>query len=225
MSNILPDIYCPPFSDRLLRLGAALVISISGGKDSQAMLMALVIEYHRRGWTGPLFALHMDLGRTEWLSTSWMCKKMAYTAGIDLVVIRRPQGDLVSQIEARMLKLTAEAGGMQPTKPFWPSVNSRYCTSDQKRDQANKVLRAPGLFWPGLSSRYYIGHHKTNQVDKQPRKFPIVISAEGIRGAESPRRAKLLEKPGKLRVLQIGMKGQNLILSDAQIGFSYEKPH
>lgn len=48
------------------------------------------------------------------------------------------------------------------TKPFWSSAQNRYCTSDLKRGPINKYLR----------------------------RFDCVISAEGIRGQESAKRAK-----------------------------------
>jgi 3'-phosphoadenosine 5'-phosphosulfate sulfotransferase (PAPS reductase)/FAD synthetase len=48
--------------------------------------------------------------------------------------------------------------------PFWSSSGQRYCTSDMKRDQIDKALR----------------------------KFPLVISAEGIRAEESDDRAEKL---------------------------------
>jgi 3'-phosphoadenosine 5'-phosphosulfate sulfotransferase (PAPS reductase)/FAD synthetase len=74
--------------------------------------------------------------------------------------------------------------------PFWPDTQNRYCTSDQKRGQADKELRQPKPFWPSLQNRYCTGHQKTNQADKQLRQFSLVISAEGIRAKESPNRAK-----------------------------------
>jgi len=151
LNLILPDVIC-----RAMAQGAALVINISSGKDSQAMLMALVVAYHRNRWTGPIFALHMDLGRAEWPESIVHCQRIAAIAGVKLVVIKRPQGDLIQEIEERMLALAGT------DKPYWPSSSNRYCTSDQKRDQANKILR----------------------------QFPLVISAEGIRAEESTERGK-----------------------------------
>lgn len=40
--------------------GAALAVSISGGKDSQAMLLALADLHAAHGWTGDLYAIHAD---------------------------------------------------------------------------------------------------------------------------------------------------------------------
>ena len=78
----IPDVFLPPEIDAALKNGAALAISISGGKDSQAMLIALTRLYQPSGWTGPLFAIHAHLGRAEWPQSLGMCQKMADDAGI-----------------------------------------------------------------------------------------------------------------------------------------------
>lgn len=145
-----------PTIDAALRAGAALAISISGGKDGQAMLKTLVPWYRAQGYTGPLYAIHADLGRTEWPQTAAHVERLAREAGVPLVVVRREQGDLLARWQERMAAL--EGTG----KPFWSSAANRYCTSDLKRGPINKHLR----------------------------RHQLVISAEGIRAAESPARAK-----------------------------------
>ncbi len=71
----------PPLITRALTRGAALAISISGGKDSQAMLRLLVTHPDRPHWTGDRFAIHADLGRAEWPQTPGhveaLCKRRA----------------------------------------------------------------------------------------------------------------------------------------------------
>lgn len=52
----------PPAILTALEAGAALAISISGGKDSQALLAELVPWFRSQGYTGQLFAIHADLG-------------------------------------------------------------------------------------------------------------------------------------------------------------------
>jgi 3'-phosphoadenosine 5'-phosphosulfate sulfotransferase (PAPS reductase)/FAD synthetase len=181
---MMPEIYLPPVIQKALDQGAALIISISGGKDSQAMLMALVIAYIRNGWTGPIYALHCDLGRAEWPESYSHCQRIAAIAGVRLVIVRRPQGDLIQEMEDRLEKVAGTGD------PFWPSSSSRYCTSDQKRGQADKELRQPKPFWPSSEARYCTAHQKTNQANKELRNYPLVISAEGIRAGESTNRAK-----------------------------------
>jgi 3'-phosphoadenosine 5'-phosphosulfate sulfotransferase (PAPS reductase)/FAD synthetase len=171
----------PPVIRRALEEGAALSLSISGGKDGEAMGNRLVAAHREHGWPGPLFAIHADLGRAEWPQTRAHCQHLADRWDVPLIVVQRPQGDLVQEIEDRMHKLAGE-------KPHWPSSANRYCTSDQKRGQIDKVLRAP--HWPDSKNRYCTSHHKQNQIDKSLRAHRVVISAEGIRAQESPVRAR-----------------------------------
>jgi len=118
-----------------LEAGAHLAISISGGKDSQAMLSALVRAHREHGWKGELFAIHADLGRMEWTETPAFVEELAARYGVKLVITRREKGDLVDRMQDRMTQL--EGTG----KPFWPSSAQRYCTSDLKRDPIDKALR------------------------------------------------------------------------------------
>lgn len=145
-----------PVIDTALRAGAALAISISGGKDGQAMLAELVPWHRVQGYPGALYAIHADLGRTEWPQTAAHVEWLACEADIELVVVRREQGDLLARWQERMAILAGTG------KPFWSSAANRYCTSDLKRGPINKYLR----------------------------RHQLIISAEGVRAAESPARAK-----------------------------------
>ncbi len=167
-----------------LETGATLAISISGGKDSQAMLYALMAERERNRWPGNVFAVHAHLGRMEWPQTQAHCQAMCDEVGIRLVVVERPQGDLLQEMQDRMEKLRGTG------KPHFPDAKNRYCTADQKRSQIDKVLRAAPF--PDAKNRYCTSHHKSNQIDKVLRQpmSSVVISAEGIRADESYARAK-----------------------------------
>jgi 3'-phosphoadenosine 5'-phosphosulfate sulfotransferase (PAPS reductase)/FAD synthetase len=177
----------PPVILRAMDVGAVLACSISGGKDSDAMTRLVSAWAFTEGWQDRLFALHMDLGRMEWQETPVQVERIARENSMPLVVVRRPQGDLVQEIEDRMEKLSGTDA------PFWPSAAQRYCTADQKRSQADKVYRdvsghAP--FWPSAAQRYCTAHHKTNQADRAYRNYSLIISAEGNRAQESPKRSK-----------------------------------
>ena len=52
----------------MLQAGAALCISTSSGKDSQAMTRLLAaMKRETPEWAGPAINLHADLGRSEWI--------------------------------------------------------------------------------------------------------------------------------------------------------------
>lgn len=123
----------PDTIKKALDMGAKLAISISGGKDSQAMLNLLV---HSFGLADCAFAIHADLGRAEWKQTPAHVERTAQDAGVALVVVRREKGDLLDRFQERRAKL--EGTG----KPFWASAAARYCTSDLKRNPIDKFLRS-----------------------------------------------------------------------------------
>ncbi len=61
----------------LLRNGAALVLSVSGGKDSDSMAHHLLDLRQSEGWTGEVMMLHADLGRAEWNQTPEYVENLA----------------------------------------------------------------------------------------------------------------------------------------------------
>lgn len=169
--------------DRALgRNDAALFVSISGGKDSQAMLATVAAMHRARGWRSALFAIHADLGRTEWPQSLPHCQKLCDDLGILLKVVRRPQGDLLQEIQDRQAKLTGTG------RSAWPTATQRYCTADQKRAQIEKAKRQP--FWPSAANRYCTSDQKRTQIDKELRAYSLVVSAMGMRGQESRTRAR-----------------------------------
>lgn len=119
-----------------LQQGAALVISISGGKDSQALLNVLAHAHQALGWPGPMIAVHAHLGRAEWPQTLDHCRRICDRAGVELEIVKRSAGgDLVDRWAQRMQALAGTG------KPFWSSAAQRYCTSDMKRGPIDTLLR------------------------------------------------------------------------------------
>lgn len=130
----------PAWLDGAFGNGAALAVSLSGGKDSQTVLAVLSELRHARQWNGPFLALYADLGRSAWPGTLEHVQAMCDRYGVSLRIVRRRQGDLIDLIRSRRAAV-AEA------KPFWPSASVRYCTSFMKRDILSQALRGIG---PGV---------------------------------------------------------------------------
>ena len=153
-----------------LAAGAVLSVSVSGGKDSQAMLSHLVRTRRAAGWPGPAEIVHADLNEAdgtgaEWPQTPAHVEATARETGWPLVVVRRGKGGLVSRIEERAATLAGTG------KPIWPSAAMRYCTSDLKRGPVQKHLRTHGRTGTGSCTA-------------------LVVSAMGMRAGESHARAK-----------------------------------
>lgn len=117
--------------------GAVVALSMSGGKDSQAMAKGVISWLRDHGYTNRVVAVHADLGRAEWHQTHDVVHAQADELGLDLQVVQRTKGDLLQRIQERAEQVGAE-------RPFWPSASSRYCTSDLKRDPIDKLLRTLG---------------------------------------------------------------------------------
>lgn len=161
----MADLARHPSIDRLLQNPrCAVAVSISGGKDSQAMLSALLRDKAERGWKATIVAVHADLGRIEWPQTPGHVAFTAAQAGVPLKVVRRRDGRGTWDMVDRWIERgeTTSAGGQQG-RPWSGPGKLRFCTSDMKRDP----------------------------IDKYLREFGTVISVQGERSEESPHRATL----------------------------------
>src|SRR5687767_1300201 len=105
LDQLSEKVALPPVIDQALRSGFDLVISISGGKDSDAMTRLL---HHmgfnqRRSWHGRMILVHADLGRAERKITPTYVQRFASELGLPLHIVQ--SGDLVDVIKARKSRL------------------------------------------------------------------------------------------------------------------------
>lgn len=117
--------------------GAVLALSVSGGKDSQAMMSAVTRWLIETDRDNDVIAVHSDLGRAEWFDTPREVERQCEMYGVDLHVVRRAKGDMLARFEERAEKVGDD-------KPFWASSSCRYCTAELKRDPINTYLRTLG---------------------------------------------------------------------------------
>lgn len=105
--------------DQLIEQGSLFVISHSGGKDSQAMYLALRSRVPR----SQLVLIHADLGDVEWPGAQDHIR--ATTDGEPLHVCRSRRS---------LLQMIEERGK-------FPSPSNRQCTSDLKRGPIERTIR------------------------------------------------------------------------------------
>lgn len=134
---------------RLIAEGALFVINHSAGKDSQAMTILL----HTLIPADQLLMVHADLGEVEWQGNVEHINANSF--GLPLITTCNRRTKFLDMVLNRRM---------------WPSPKYRQCTSDQKRDPINGVIR-----------RY---------LKANPRFNGKVVSCMGIRAAESSSRAK-----------------------------------
>jgi 3'-phosphoadenosine 5'-phosphosulfate sulfotransferase (PAPS reductase)/FAD synthetase len=133
VNPLLDKIALPPEIESTLERGAPLLISISGGKDSDAMCELLPDLHKARGWTGPIALIHADLKDSEWSITTQYIKARAETLQLPLYITTRSQGSLLQQMQQRHEK--------RPDAPPFPSAAARYCTADHKRTPLDILIR------------------------------------------------------------------------------------
>jgi 3'-phosphoadenosine 5'-phosphosulfate sulfotransferase (PAPS reductase)/FAD synthetase len=114
-----------------LRSADVILVNSSAGKDSQTMLAVVVAAAEAAGVRDRITVLHCDLGLTpggrpvEWPGTGELARRQAEHYKLRFETRRRNGGALFDQIAAR---------------GKWPSANARYCTSDQKRGPARRLI-------------------------------------------------------------------------------------
>lgn len=162
-----------------------LLISSSGGKDSQAMLTHMVeladsLDVPR----SRVVVVHADLGKVEWEGTAALARTQAEMYGLRFETVGRSE-DLLEQVEARHERLQRQADELDAqglhadaerkrATPAWFSPKNRYCTSDNKRDQIAKLL-----------TRLSAEHRATGATS------PVrILDCQGIRAEEGDERAK-----------------------------------
>lgn len=118
----------PAVITEAIRRGAAVAVSVSGGKDSQAMERAMAHLHREQSWPGAFFAVHADVGELfDWPWTIPLYERNAQALHYDLHVVRRSDGrTLADTIWRRVAK--SEGTG----KPPFPSMSRCCCTSDAK---------------------------------------------------------------------------------------------
>ncbi len=129
----LDKVLVPPDIRDRLRDGADLVLSMSGGKDSDALALALQELHRLHGWSGRLHVVHADLGRNDWSQTTAYVEHRAEALQLPLTIVRREQGDLLARWWQRHTT--------RPGVPPWSDARNRYCSSELKVGPINRWLR------------------------------------------------------------------------------------
>src|SRR5437764_1432251 len=128
MSDLMKKLSVPAALERLIETSHApvsLVISISGGKDSDTLCQLLPRFIQQKGWAEhvSISLVHADMGRAEWLFTTGYVKRRAAELALPLTIVARSQGDLLDLFRRRHEK--------RPDAAPFPSAAFRYCTSDK----------------------------------------------------------------------------------------------
>jgi 3'-phosphoadenosine 5'-phosphosulfate sulfotransferase (PAPS reductase)/FAD synthetase len=131
----LPGIAITPDIAEAIVNDAWIVFNLSGGKDSTAAMSAVNLFLDGLGHSRDRrMAVHADLGRAEWATTSATVDRIAAEAGVPLTVVRRSAGDLVDRWLQRFEsgKRRYEALETYNLIGPWSSASLRFCQSEMK---------------------------------------------------------------------------------------------
>jgi 3'-phosphoadenosine 5'-phosphosulfate sulfotransferase (PAPS reductase)/FAD synthetase len=164
----LPDIFLA-----FLREGADCGIGLSGGKDSQALVIRFIQWYRTQGFTGRLFAIWANLGRAERTETPGfidaLCKQLAVPLEIVRPVVGDREGDLEDSLTRRKDKLAGTG------TPFWPTLGRRYCSA-LKRGACDKAFRSSRII---ASLEGIRADESDERAEKEP--FTVRETITGVR--------------------------------------------
>lgn len=154
-----------PDIDRALATGAVISYSVSGGKDSDALVLAC--ERELSDHPGPRVLIHSDLGRTEWAESLPQCQRLAEHVGLELITVRRKAGGMMERWLSRWESSIRRYANLETVTLIlpWSTPSMRFCTSELKT---------------AIICRELV-HRFAGQT---------IINALGIRAEESPNRAK-----------------------------------
>src|SRR5262252_3792823 len=149
-----------PIPTVVLDSNVLIALSHSGGKDSQLSL----IETLKHVPADRVLVVHATFPE-EWPGALELARDQAAAAGVAFEVAHAIYKDgrektFLNRVEDQMVK--------RPDAPPFPSIKNRWCTSELKTGPIEKVIRS------------YMKEHG----------FTKVVSAEGIRAAESTARRK-----------------------------------
>lgn len=133
---------------QLVAHGAPVAIGVSGGKDSCAAALATYEHLDTVKHTGPRVLIHADLGRVEWSDSLPTCERLAQRLGLELLVVRRPAGDMMDRWLKRWsnnVKRYVDLSCVKVILP-WSTPAMRFCTSELKSAPMASALvkRFPG---------------------------------------------------------------------------------
>ena len=146
------DLHIPPECDDMIRRGALVSLSVSGGKDSQAMTILLARTVPR----DQLVVVHAPLGEVEWPGTVEHIEN-TMPAGVPLIYAPVASGKtLLDRVEER---------------GKWPGPRARFCTRDFKISPIERELRRYLKAHPRFAGRVVsaIGIRRDESSDRARR--------------------------------------------------------
>ncbi len=151
-----------------LRQFDKIFISVSGGKDSHAMLFLVKELAEKQGAKDRLIAMYADTGM-EWHNAESHVRKICAKADVPLEIVY-PVRPMLDKFAFRISQV--QKNGKDFAKVAFPSSACRYCTSEQKcspmdnfmRKYSGTLLKVTGERWQESKARS--GYSEYIKVDR-----------------------------------------------------------
>jgi len=154
-----------------------ILISVSGGKDSQVMLDEIYVQASELGILDRLVAVHADLGKdVEWPGTSELVEEQCAHYNVPLHIVTRIGG--IAAKTGKTYEKGEEYGDLTDyaeRRGSWPDSQNRWCTSEFKRAPIQKLMTQVAREW-----RERTGLKRACRI----------LDCMGFRSEESPARRK-----------------------------------
>jgi len=161
-----PSIETTPLIEGLIAKNAPVAVGVSGGKDSDVAAFEAKAYLEATGHQGPFILIHGDLGRVEHKDSLPACECLASRLGLELIVVRRKNGDMMDRWVTRWKNNVERYNLLQCVKVIlpWSAASMRLCTSELKtaiicRDLVERypklvIINAAGIgIWQGFVPR------------------------------------------------------------------------
>jgi 3'-phosphoadenosine 5'-phosphosulfate sulfotransferase (PAPS reductase)/FAD synthetase len=152
----------------MLQTGCTVAIGVSGGKDSMACALGTTAYLDDIRHQGPRVLVHADLGVIEWADSLPACQRLAEHLGLELIVVRRTAGDMLTRWQQRWKANVLRYRELLCVRLIlpWSTPAMRFCTSELKLAPIASALR---------------------------KRFPhhAILNVSGIRREESSKRSRM----------------------------------
>lgn len=150
----------------LLSRKSPLIVSISGGKDSDAQALLLNKFLTQINYEGERVLIHADLGRIEHAESIRQVRALAKFINWKLIIVRREKGDLLDRYEQRWHDNCVRYANLSCVTLIspWPQPQSPFCRADAK---ISPIIRKAAQLFPSRA----------------------IINCVGLRAEESSKRA------------------------------------
>ena len=172
---------------QMIASDCVVAIGVSGGKDSDAAAILTNNFLNDVGHQGARVLIHADLGQIEHNDSLPQCRRLGERVGMELIVVRRKQGDMLDRWEQRWHDNLTRYHHLETVSLLspWSSAQWRFCTSELKISPITQELTRR---FPGQQILNVVGLRRNESASRAKRPIsqenPRLKRADGTSGRD-----------------------------------------